>query len=51
MYDVAQRLPHAMGTLVATEVEVLRRLTETPERLYSVVLGGSKANIQLLRLA
>ena len=30
VYDVAQRLPHAMGGLVATEIEVLQRLTEEP---------------------
>ena len=47
VYDVAQRLPHAMGSLVSTEVEVLRRLTETPERPYAVVLGGSKVSDKL----
>jgi phosphoglycerate kinase len=41
VYDVALRLPHAMGQLVATEIEVLRRLTVDPERPYVVVLGGS----------
>ena len=30
VYDVAQRLPHAMGALVAKEIEVLRRLTVEP---------------------
>jgi phosphoglycerate kinase len=47
VYDVAQRLPHAMGKLVATEIEVLRRLTVTPERPYVVVLGGSKVSDKL----
>ncbi|MDQ4054383.1 MAG: phosphoglycerate kinase [Actinomycetota bacterium] len=47
VYDVAQRLPHAMGALVATEIEVLRRLTENPERPYVVVLGGSKVSDKL----
>jgi phosphoglycerate kinase len=42
VYDVATRLPSAMGGLVATEVEVLKRLTEDPERPYAVVLGGAK---------
>ncbi|MGL5849417.1 MAG: phosphoglycerate kinase [Phycicoccus sp.] len=42
VYDVATRLPSAMGGLVRTEVEVLRRLTENPERPYAVVLGGAK---------
>ncbi len=47
VYDVALRLPHAMGGLVADEVEVLRRLTETPDRPYAVVLGGSKVSDKL----
>jgi phosphoglycerate kinase len=42
VYDVAQRLPHAMGGLVQAEVEVLKRLTESPERPFVVVLGGAK---------
>jgi phosphoglycerate kinase len=42
VYDVATRLPAAMGGLVATEVEVLKRLTVDPERPYAVVLGGAK---------
>lgn len=47
VYDVAQRLPHAMGQLVSTEIGVLRRLTESPERPYAVVLGGSKVSDKL----
>jgi phosphoglycerate kinase len=47
VYDVAQRLPHAMGGLVAAEIDVLRRLTEHPERPYVVVLGGSKVSDKL----
>ncbi len=47
VYDVAQRLPSAMGGLVSTEIEVLRRLTESPERPYAVVLGGSKVSDKL----
>jgi phosphoglycerate kinase len=47
VYDIAQRLPHAMGQLVATEIEVLRRLTGDPERPYVVVLGGSKVSDKL----
>ncbi|MCI2237628.1 phosphoglycerate kinase [Paenibacillus sp. TRM 82003] len=47
VYDVAQRLPHAAGGLVAAEVEVLRRLTASPERPYAVVLGGSKVSDKL----
>src|SRR3954467_5045398 len=47
VYDVAQRLPHAAGELVRREVEVLQRLTESPERPYVVVLGGSKVSDKL----
>jgi phosphoglycerate kinase len=47
VYDVAKRLPHAMGNLVAQEIEVLRRLTEDPARPYVVVLGGSKVSDKL----
>jgi len=47
VYDVAQRLPHAMGGLVRAEIEVLRRLTAEPERPYAVVLGGSKVSDKL----
>lgn len=47
VYDIALRLPSAMGGLVAAEVDVLRRLTEEPERPYVVVLGGSKVSDKL----
>jgi phosphoglycerate kinase len=47
VYDVAHRLPHAMGGLVEAEIDVLRRLTESPERPYVVVLGGSKVSDKL----
>ncbi len=47
VYDLPQRLPHAVGGLVLTEVEVLRRLTSAPERPYAVVLGGSKVSDKL----
>ena len=42
VYDVAKLLPCAAGALVKKEVDVLKRLTETPERPYVVVLGGAK---------
>ncbi len=42
VYDVAKLLPNAAGHLVAKEVDVLKKLTETPERPYVVVLGGAK---------
>ncbi|GAA2452306.1 phosphoglycerate kinase [Actinomadura vinacea] len=47
VYDVPERLPHAAGGLIATEVEVLKRLTEDVARPYAVVLGGSKVSDKL----
>ncbi|RFS84058.1 phosphoglycerate kinase [Actinomadura spongiicola] len=47
VYDVPGRLPHAAGGLIATEVGVLKRLTEHVERPYAVVLGGSKVSDKL----
>jgi phosphoglycerate kinase len=47
VYDVAARLPHAAGRLVARELEVLTRLTTDPDRPYVVVLGGSKVSDKL----
>jgi len=42
VYDVAKLLPNAAGHLVEKEVEVLKKLTEIPDRPYVVVLGGAK---------
>ncbi|MCL3819493.1 phosphoglycerate kinase [Aeromicrobium wangtongii] len=47
VYDIATRLPAAVGGLVEAEVTVLKRLTESPERPYTVVLGGSKVSDKL----
>jgi phosphoglycerate kinase len=47
VYDIATRLPAAVGELVEAEVKVLKRLTESPERPYTVVLGGSKVSDKL----
>ena len=45
--ELAQALPSAAGQLVQAELEVLRRLTEAPQRPYTVVLGGSKVSDKL----
>ncbi|MFC4614845.1 phosphoglycerate kinase [Cellulomonas sp. H30R-01] len=47
VYDVALKLPHAVGKLVLNEVESLKKATENPERPYVVVLGGSKVSDKL----
>lgn len=47
VYELAQILPSAAGLLIATELGVLDRLTENPERPYTVVLGGSKVSDKL----
>jgi phosphoglycerate kinase len=47
VYDIAFRLPNAAGGLVRAEVEVLRQLTENPQRPYVVVLGGAKVSDKL----
>jgi phosphoglycerate kinase len=47
VFDVAERLPHYTGRLVARELDVLTRLTTDPERPYVVVLGGSKVSDKL----
>ncbi|MBO1750331.1 phosphoglycerate kinase [Actinotalea sp. BY-33] len=47
VYDVAQRRPHAAGSLVLAEVQALRKAVEDPERPYVVVLGGSKVSDKL----
>jgi phosphoglycerate kinase len=44
VYDVAKLLPHAAGYLVAAEVDILKKLTQSPERPYGVALGGSKVS-------
>jgi phosphoglycerate kinase len=42
VYDVARRLPHAAGYLVAAETESLGRLAADIQRPYAVLLGGAK---------
>ena len=47
VYDVALKLPHAVGKLVLNEVSSLRKATDDPARPYVVVLGGSKVSDKL----
>lgn len=44
VFDLPQLLPHAAGFLVDAEVEVLKQLTQNPQRPYGVVLGGAKVS-------
>ncbi|MFD9396403.1 phosphoglycerate kinase [Streptomyces sp. NPDC060000] len=47
VFDLPARLPHAAGYLIATEVGVLKKLTEDVKRPYVVALGGSKVSDKL----
>ncbi|MEU0402891.1 phosphoglycerate kinase [Streptomyces sp. NPDC006197] len=47
VFDLPARLPHAAGYLIATEVGVLKKLTEDVQRPYAVVLGGAKVSDKL----
>lgn len=47
VFELAELLPSAAGRLIATELDVLDRLTERPAKPYTVVLGGSKVSDKL----
>ncbi|MBJ6638223.1 phosphoglycerate kinase [Streptomyces sp. DHE7-1] len=47
VYDLPARLPHYAGHLIATEVGVLKKLTEDVKRPYVVALGGAKVSDKL----
>ncbi|GHD27788.1 phosphoglycerate kinase [Streptomyces galbus] len=47
VYDLPARLPHYAGYLIATEVGVLKKLTEDVQRPYVVALGGAKVSDKL----
>lgn len=47
VFDLPARLPHAAGYLIATEVGVLKKLTDDVKRPYVVVLGGAKVSDKL----
>jgi len=44
VYNLPKLLPHAAGFLVSAEVEVLKKLTQSPDKPYGVVLGGAKVS-------
>ncbi|MBX3196038.1 MAG: phosphoglycerate kinase [Microbacteriaceae bacterium] len=47
VYDLEKLLPSAAGLLIVAELDVLERLTERPEKPYTVVLGGAKVSDKL----
>jgi len=47
VFELAKALPSVGGFLIEKELDVLTRLTATPERPYAVVLGGSKVSDKL----
>ena len=47
VFDLPKLMPHSAGLLVAAEVEVLKKLTQSPARPFGVVLGGAKVSDKL----
>ncbi|MEV0980387.1 phosphoglycerate kinase [Streptomyces sp. NPDC049915] len=47
VFDLPKQLPHYAGYLIATEVGVLKKLTEDVKRPYVVALGGAKVSDKL----
>lgn len=47
VFDLPARLPHYAGYLIATEVGVLKKLTDDVQRPYVVALGGAKVSDKL----
>ncbi|MFF3347953.1 phosphoglycerate kinase [Streptomyces sp. NPDC002779] len=47
VFDLPGKLPHYAGHLIATEVGVLKKLTDDLQRPYVVALGGAKVSDKL----
>lgn len=47
VYELASLLPSFAGNLISAELAVLEKLSVSPERPYTVVLGGSKVSDKL----
>jgi phosphoglycerate kinase len=47
VYELATLLPSAAGLLIEAEVKVLKQLTRSDQKPYTVVLGGSKVSDKL----
>ena len=47
VFDLPKLMPHSAGLLVGAEVEVLKKLTQSPARPFGVVLGGAKVSDKL----
>lgn len=47
VYELAKLIPSYAGDLIVAELAVLKQLTESPKRPYTVVLGGSKVSDKL----
>jgi phosphoglycerate kinase len=44
VFELASLLPNAAGQLIVAEVEILEKLTKSPDRPYGVILGGAKVS-------
>ena len=47
VFEIADQLPAYQGDLVRTELEVMKRIVENPQRPFVVVMGGAKVSDKL----